>query len=223
MKRSLLKISLLFNIIIIILVIAACVIMFTGFQFMEGDLVLDVSGFGMLQFFTVDSNILMGLVALIFAVKEINILKGKLGSISTKLYIFKLMGTVGVTVTFLTVVCYLGQIVNGGLIMLLKNSNLFFHLIIPVLSIITFVCFERTDKIKFKNSLWGIIPVCIYALVYLTNVLIHVENGAVSPKYDWYWFVQGGLYQAFFVLPLMLIGTYIVSIGLWVLNHIKNK
>ena len=222
MKKNCVKISLVCNILIFIMTIGAAIIMFTGFKFMEGDLILEVSRFGMLKFFTVQSNLFMGVIALVFACKEIEFLKGKIDDISSKLFVLKLMSTVAVSITFLTVVCYLSQIVNGGIGVLLKNSNLFFHLIIPVVSILTFILFERTNKLKAKDAFWGIIPVALYAVFYLINVLVHLEGGKVSPTYDWYWFVQGGLHQALFVLPLMLFGTYITSLVIWFLNH-KRK
>jgi hypothetical protein len=219
MKKGLIKTSIICNILITVLMISAVIIMFTGFKFMEGDLVLDVSGFGMLQFFTVQSNIFMGIVALVFAIEEIRLLKGKIKEIPLRFYILKLMGTVGVTVTLLTVFIYLGPFSKGGIGMFLKNANLFLHLIIPVLSIISFIFLDRTKQMKFKYALAGTTPVVLYAIYYLTNILIHIENGAVSTKYDWYWFVQGGLNQAFYVLPIMILGTYVVSILLWLCNH----
>ena len=89
-----------------------------------------------------------------------------------------------------------------------KNSNLFYHLIIPLLSIITFTIFESTDKIKFKDTFVGIITMFIYSIFYLVNVLIHVENG---------------LQAAFVVIPIMYLITYFISCGLWFLNKKISK
>ena len=72
----------------------------------------------------------MGIVALIFVIKEIKLLNGKLDEISNKVYALKLMATVSVGLTFFTVFGYLGPIAEGGILSLLKNSNLFLHLII---------------------------------------------------------------------------------------------
>ena len=223
MDNRKIKISLVLNIIIVVFTIIACIIMFTGFKFMEGDLILETTKIGMFKFFTVDSNIFMGLVAFIFSIQEIKLLKGKISEISLKTYILKLMGTVSVALTFFTVFCYLGQIVEGGVFRLLKNSNLFLHLIIPVLSIVNFCIFEKTDRLKFKFTFLGILPTILYAIFYLTNILIHLENGRVSTKYDWYWFMQGGIWQMFIVPPFMLLVTYIISVGLWRINKKLNN
>ena len=222
MNKKSLKISYIFNIIILILSLLACIIMFTGFQFMEGEYVLASTKIGMLKFFTVDSNIFMGITALLFAVQEKKLLKEKISEISKRFYITKLMATTAVSLTFVIVFGYLGLIVEGGVIVLLMNSNLFFHLIIPILSVLTFVLFEKTDKLKFKNVIYGIVPAFIYGIFYLINILIHMENGKISTEYDWYWFVQGGVWQIIVVMPMLLGITYLISLILWRLNKLKR-
>ena len=92
MDNKKIKISLVLNIIIVVFTIIACIIMFTGFKFMEGDLILETTKIGMFKFFTVDSNILMGIVAFIFSIQEIRLLKGKVSEIPLKTYVLKLMG-----------------------------------------------------------------------------------------------------------------------------------
>ena len=221
-KRKI-KISLTINIIIVLFTILASIIMFTGFKFMEGDLVLESTKIGMFRFFTVDSNIFMGIVAIIFSIKEIELIKDKITSIPSKIYILKLIATVGVALTFAIVFGYLGPIAKGGIPSMIKNSNLFFHLLIPLLSILNFIIFERTDKIRFKSTFIGTITAVIYGIYYLINVLIHMEDGRVSTIYDWYWFVQGGVWQAIIVIPLVLGITYAISVLLWRFNRVKNK
>ena len=220
-KEKKTKISIVLNILIFILTLIATIIMFTGFQFMHGEKVLESTKLGMFKFYTVDSNIFMGLSALIFALNEIGILKGRLKKIPESIYTIKLAGTVGVTLTFLVVFCYLGIIAEGGILSLLMNSNLFFHLIIPLLSIISFIFFEKTKEIKLRQTLLALIPTMTYMLFYIINILIHTENYKVSPVYDWYWFVQGGVKTAFIVAPLMLAITYIISYALFKLNKEK--
>ena len=187
------------------------------------DPVLESTKIGMLRFFTVESNMFMGIVALIYAINEIEILKGKKEEISLKNSVLKLMGTVAVSLTFLVVFTYLGPISKNGIPSLLMNSNLFFHLIIPVLSILVFVIFERTDKIKFRYAIFGVLPSFLYGIYYLTNILVHMENGKVSVIYDWYWFVQNGIWTAAIVAPMMLIATYVISIIIWRLNRVRKN
>lgn len=208
------KKSLILNIVIVLLTIFASIIMFTGIKLTSGaEPLLETSKIGMFKFFTVDSNIFMGLISLLFIIKT---LKNK--EITKNMYILKLMSTTSVTLTFLVVFLYLGPISKDGIKSMLQNSNLFFHLIIPVLSIITFIKYEKTN-LKLKDTIYGIIPTIIYTLFYTTNVLIHTNNGKVSPIYDWYWFVQNGVKQAIIVLPLIILITYAISLTLYKLNR----
>ncbi len=222
MKNKNTKISLVLNIIISILVLFSTIAMFTGYRFMNGqEAILESTKLGMLRFFTVQSNLFMGIISLLFIIDEIKILRGNKKEISFFKYVLKLMSTSAVGLTFFVVFAYLGPITKYGLVSLLMNSNLFFHLIIPVLSIVTFIFFERTNKLKFKDTLYGIIPTLLYGIYYITNVLIHVENGKVSPKYDWYWFVQGGVWTALIVVPIIFLVSYLISLGLWRVNKLK--
>lgn len=214
MKR---KLSFILNIIIFILTIIASIIMFTGFKFMHGvEPVLESSKIGMFRFFTVDSNLFMGITAIVFAIYE-----RKNKDIPKWLYILKLMATSGVFLTFVTVFAYLGPISKDGIISMIQNSNLLFHLLIPLLSMITFILFENSRKLVLKDSLYSIVPTALYGLFYTINILIHMEDGKVDFKYDWYWFVQNGVWTAFIVVPIILLISYLIGFILWKLNHRK--
>ena len=223
-NKDRLKVSYILNIIIVAMVVLASIIMFAGINFMHAqDPVFEANKIAMIKYFTVDSNMLMGLASLVFLIEERKVIKDTRKSINAGFYIFKLVATVSVSVTFLTVFLYLGPGSDGGIASMLTNSNLFFHLLIPVLAIISFVYFERTNKIDRKYVKYGLIPTLIYAIFYISNVLIHVENFEVSTKYDWYWFVQNGLWTALIVVPLMFLFTYLVSYTLYLLNHKRGK
>lgn len=220
MNNKDIKTSIFMNIMIIVFTIFATFIMFTGIKFMHGyEIILESTKLGVFKFFTVQSNILIAIVSFIFLKNEIDILKGKKKEITTRNYILKLIGTTSVGLTFFIVFAYLGPISKEGIMSMLMNSNLFFHLIIPVMSIMTFVLFEKTNKISFKNTFYGLIPTAMYGFYYLINVLIHMENGKVSPIYDFYWFVQNGVWTAFIVVPIIFIITYLISLSLWKLNR----
>ena len=49
-----------------------------------------------------------------------------------------------------------------------------------------------------------------------------MENGKVSPVYDWYWFVQNGVWTAIIVVPLMFLITYLITLILWKINKKKD-
>lgn len=219
------RLSFFFNIVIVVFVIIATVIMCTGVEFMKNKYapVLTASKISMFKYFTVDSNIFMGIASLIFMIYEDKLLRKKIESIPKGVYLLKLVATSAVSVTFFVVLFYLGPISKGGLMSMFVNSNLFYHLIIPVFSIITFIAYEKTDKLKIKDTLCGIIPTIIYGFYYLINILLHIENGKVTPVYDWYYFIQNGVWTAVIVTPIMFIISYIICFMLWDLNKIGKK
>ena len=214
------KLSLIFNLLIFVFTIFSCYAMFTGLNFMSGEekYLLSSASISMFKYFTVDSNILIGLASLIFAIEDIKVLRNSSESISKEIYLFKLAATSAVTLTFVVVFTYLVPIVGYGFIAMIMNSNLFFHLITPLLSIFTFVLFEKTNLINKKEVIIGIVPTILYAIYYLTNVGIHATNGKVLPQYDWYYFVQGGVWTAGIVVPIILLVTYVISLLLWKTN-----
>ena len=222
MNRKYLKISYILNILIVIFLIFSLIVMFGRINFMNmKNPIEEAHSIAMLKYFTTDSNILVGIASLFLLIEENKVLKDNRKSIKTSIYIFKFISTVAVMVTFLTVFIYLGPGSSGGIVSMLTNSNLFMHLIIPVLAFISFVFFEKNNKIDKKYIKYGVLPVVIYAIYYLTGVLTHLDNGHVSIKYDWYWFVQSGIRYIFFVVPIMLIGTLLLSYIIYILNHKK--
>ncbi len=217
------KISLILNYLIFIFVLIGTILMFTGIKITYiKEPALETSGLSVFKFFTVDSNIFMGIIAILFARQERKIISGKIKEIPISYYLFKFMATVSVTLTFLTVFIYLGGIAEGGLISLLQNSNLFFHLIVPVLSVLTFTVFEKNNKIKANYIVCSLIPMLLYAIYYIINVIVHFENGTISPKYDWYRFMKDGMKGIYYVAPTILVSTLAIGIVLWVLNR-KRK
>lgn len=222
MERKL-KMSIFMNVLIFVLSLISTIFMLVGFRFMGDDIVFAATKIEAFKFYTVDSNILMGLVALFFACLELKKILGKIDEIPTYAYVLKLVGTVGVTLTFLTTVLYLGPIISTGFLSLFKNSNLFYHLVIPILSIITFVLFENTDKLKLKHTFIGIVTMVIYSIFYTLSVVLHIENGKVIQGYDWYGFVRNGLSSVYIVTPVMLLFTYLISFGLYFLNKKINN
>ena len=215
-----LKKSLILNIMIIIFTVFSCYAMFAGLYFMSGDkeYALSSKNLSMFKYFTVDSNVLIGIASIIFVVEEYKVLRKKKTELSKKLYLFKLAATSAIALTFLVTFAYLVPVVGYGFKAMIMNSNLFFHLITPLLAIFTFSLFENTDKIGKKEVIVGIVPTACYAIYYLINIVTHMTNGKVSPEYDWYFFMQGGIWTAFIVVPLMLLITYLISLFLWKIN-----
>ncbi len=182
-----------------------------------------VAGVPIYSYFTTQSNVLMGIVCFMFANREYLILKGKKKEISSNMYILKMVATSAVALTFFIVFAFLGFVVNGGHASLLENNNLFFHLVIPVISILNFVFFEKTDKIKFKHVFYGLIPTFLYEIYYSINVYIHSKNGVVNPVTDPYYFFQKGTLTPYIAPPAMLVITFVLTFIIWKINKKEFK
>ena len=98
--KSDLKKALIFNILIVAFVIIATVWMATASSFRS----LTAVKFGALKYFTVDSNILVGVSALLMAISQYRVLKGTKEKVAPWLYTLKLVATVGVVITMLVTV-----------------------------------------------------------------------------------------------------------------------
>ena len=218
MKR--IKTSLILNIIITFLIILASTFMFLGIKFMPGKTLLEVSKIGMLKFYTADSNILMGVASLIFAIYEIKLLKKKVKKIPKSIYIFKFIATSAITLTFLVTAIFLAPLY--GFDRLYNNNNLFFHLIIPVLSIITYIFYEKHEN-KYSYAIYGLIPMFIYSIYYASRILIHLNSGGLTFKYDFYGFLQGNVNNIFIIAPVIYLTTYLISLFLIFFNKKLSK
>lgn len=218
------KISLSFNILIVIMIVVALAIALSGLKFMKGyETRGELTGIQTFGYYTVQSNVFMAMVSLAFAIKEIQLLKGKIKKIPFKYYILKMIAVTAISLTFLVVVIIFSILSKNGLLPLIRNSNLFFHCIIPVTSIINFIIFEKTDTIKFKHTFYGLIPTILYEMYYTSNVLSNMKDGKVSPSHDWYYFTQNGLLIAISI-PFMMLGiTYIIALIIWKLNKKRWK
>lgn len=174
-----------------------------------------------LRYFTIDSNILMGIVALLIGIDQWKVLKGKKNEVSASSYVLKLVGTASVTLTMLITVFFLlpTTAATYGYFALFAYSNFFLHLLNPIVSIVSFLCFEKTKKIAFKHTFTAIIPMLLYAVYYVGAAVSHAENGVIAPGYDWYGFFFAGLRSGIFVVPILILLTYGISFSLWKLNR----
>ena len=140
------------------------------------------------RFFTTDSNVLSMLGAMIMIPFELRILRGKAQNLPRFAVVIKYICTASVTLTFFTVMFFLGP--AFGYSLFLGDTGIFTHLLSPMLAFYTFTLLETDCEISFKNVLWALVPILIYGMVYLTQVLVIGEsNGGWE---DFYFFNTGG-------------------------------
>ena len=201
------KTALTLNIIIFILAFIGAIMTFCDIRFV--DVKSWETGIKVLKFFTVQSNLFAGVMALVYLIYFSRLHKsGK--PIPPAINVLKFMATIDLVITFLVVALFLGFIVEDGYFTLFVNANFLFHLTIPILNFISFAFFEEVPNFKFKYTFLGIIHIILYSIFYLIVVLTHFQDGKVDIQYDWYAFAQLGLPMAFvFAVVLLLLGYFV--------------
>ena len=154
-----------------------------------------------LRFFTTLSNILCAAACLLTA------LAMNAGGVPEWIWTLKYIGTAAVTVTMLTVLLFLApSFGKGALKALLSGTDLFMHLITPLLALVSFCVFERRGM-TLCQSLWGLLPVVLYGPLYLYKILFALPEKRWE---DFYGFNKQGKWPAAF--GLMAAGTLVLCV-----------
>ena len=162
-----------------------------------------------LRFFTTLSNMLCAAACLLTAL-AINA-----GGIPEWIWMLKYIGTAAVTVTMLTVLFFLApSFGKGALKVLLSGTDLFMHLITPLLALVSFCVFERRSM-TFCESLWGMLPVVLYGPVYLYKILFALPEKRWD---DFYGFNKQGKWPVAFAG--MVLGTFLICMGIMALQNV---
>ena len=208
----------------VLLVFLGTIFSIVGINFMGVEGKLTPKVYNLFQYFTFDSNLLLAIVALIIMIFEILLYVQKIDKIPLVVIILKHVGTVGVALTFIVTAVYLTPILGDKWLLLYVNSNLFFHLVVPLLAIVSLVFFEKTKDMKFYVSFLGVSPMILYAVFYTINCLTHInEDGIVPSQYDFYSFTTTGVEYFPIVLVIMISLTYLISFLLWLFNRLSLK
>ena len=154
------------------------------------------------RYFTVLSNLFCALTALILLVCE---LFGAMPPWATTL---KYMGTVAVTVTFLTVFLFLLPATRSIHGLLSTWTEVVMHVVTPLLALISFLGFENHGLSAWVIPL-GVLPVLLYGWLYLNRVVLQ----RAWP--DFYGFDRDGKWKLSFAL--MAAGTLLIAVLLWAL------
>ncbi len=202
------KVSFILNILIVILTIIGIVVMF-AINVPIGGLIS--YGFENFKYYTVLSNVASGVVAAVYLFR-----KDKDG-ISGRLISAKLMSVSAVTLTFLIIALFLGPIYGHA--MMYRGSNVFFHLIVPILAMIEFVILDTGNKIPFRYAVYSMIPTIIYGVCYALNLFLN-GIGQWPETNDWYGFVNWGYPVGFAIFGMIILATFATAC---LLRFAKNK
>ena len=184
-----------------IIFIATCIIVLLYFR---KDGVWDIeNGLKQFRFFTVLSNCLSGIAALLMAIGQIR------GDVSQFVFMMKYLGTVSVTLTFLTVLLFLGP-TQGGYVKWFFDGDFFYtHLIGPLLALLSF-CLLARRKMSFGSAMMGLLPMLLYGAVYLYKVMFAPENRRWE---DFYGFNKAGKWPIACVG--MVAGASLICVLFW--------
>lgn len=131
------------------------------------------------------------------------------GGLPLWVVLLKYVGTVAVAVTLVTVFAFLGP-VSGEWKLLLSGADLFWHLICPLLAIVSFCAFEHRIRFGFIWVLLGILPVVLYGAFYMYRVVLAPEAKRME---DFYGFNKDGKWLR--SILMMLCGAFVLSVVLW--------
>lgn len=154
---------------------------------------LSSRGISSLKYYTVLSNLFSGLTALLF-------LSGRFRPFVPFL---KLTSAVSITLTFLTVLFFLGPVFGYGT--MYYGDNLWFHMVIPLLCILEYLTGERWHP-EIRVRLRTLIPTILYGIGYT----LHIFSGA--PGADWYGFFRGGMVSGILIYIVLCLAIYITGV-----------
>ena len=179
---------------LIVMLVAGCVIKGLTIASPRGKL---------FRFFTTLSNLLL-------ALSSAAVLACSPGELPLWTVIFKYAGTCAVTVTMLTVLLFLGP-VSQGWKGLLTGLELILHLICPLLALVSFIFFEKTEMPLWTLAV-GVAPVLIYGALYCCKVVFAPEERRWE---DFYGFNRGGKWAL--SLFLMVVAAAVIAFTLWII------
>ncbi len=195
-----------------LLIVVFTVFAMSRFFTVGGDGNMAVMNTRCFQYFTVDSNLLAASASLLLLIGQVRSLL-KREPPSAALLVLKFVGTVAVAVTFFTVFCFLGLLY--GYRSMIEGTNLFMHLITPLLAMLSFCLLETEPILRFRAVHLGLLPTVLYGVVYMVMVV------ALKRWYDFYGFNIGGRWALSSIL--MLAGTWILAAALWAIRHTAGK
>ena len=160
------------------------------------------NGLKQFRYFTVLSNILCAIAALFMAISQIG------GEVSRPVFLLKYLGTVSVTLTFLTVLLFLAPF-QGGFAHWLSGEFFYTHLVGPVLAILSF-CFMERQRMSLGTAMLGLLPMLLYGAVYVYKVLLAPEDQRWE---DFYGFNRNGMWLISGVA--MIVGASLICLLFW--------
>ena len=165
-----------------------------------------MGGASVFFFFTVQSNIFIILMALLFLINEVVNLITKKSFINEIFRKVKYVATVAITVTFLVFFTMLAPLM--GVDYLLSFNNFSLHAIVPILAIIDFILFDTDIHLTYKNSLIATIAPISYVIFVYVGAIFKLQYGE-NLYYPYFFldFEKNGFFfeKGFGIIPWVII------------------
>jgi len=174
----------------------------------DGQLGNYIIGWGYFKPYTMDSNILTGLVALAVVVYHLTNIKNEEKQPPRWLMRAYLMGTTCLILTFLIATFFLApiQVINGrNYFIMFSKDMFFFHFLNPLLATFSLVALLRNTRFTLVDRFIGMIPTVLYSAVYFLMVVVFKSWN------DFYHFTFDGKY---YLIP----GVVVIIYGATYLN-----
>ena len=160
--------------------------------------------------YTIDSNLFLLIVSAVYIIGNLfSVISNK--NIPDWIRILRYISTCCVAVTFLTVCLILNPLVGGDMF---NEGWLYMHLICPVLSLVSEICFEKEPKLEFENVLFSLIPTILYTI----NMIILNFAGIVDGPYPFLRVRFQSLLASLTWGVVMFFGALFISLFVWILN-----
>jgi len=175
----------------------------------EGQLGNYVIGLGYFKPYTMDSNIISGIVALLVVINRMGNKRGDGKQIPGWIMRAYLMGNTCLVLTFLVAAAFLAptQVIAGrSYFMMFSGDMFFFHFLNPVLATISLIVLLRDYRFSTVDRFLGIVPTIVYSIVYFVMVVV------LKRWNDFYHFTFGGRYYLIPMVVAVLYGVaYLIS------------
>ena len=168
------------------------------------------------QYFTIDSNILAAFASAMIIPYAIEGIRKKRFYCPKWAMFFYFCGTVLTTLIFLFTVLVIRTYDPD---LAFRGSSIYLHLICPTMILVSFLSIESYYRLVLKDVIYSIIPIFIYALIYVYNVIIvGIDNGGWE---DIYYFTIYAPAPVSFILMMLM--SFLVAIGIrFLYNKLSN-
>lgn len=136
-------------------------------------LAINSFSYNIFEYYTQDSNLLVLISSILYLIYIISNKK-----VPYFIELLKYTSVVSITVTFMVVITILSWTMEDGFVtMLFKDSMLFHHTICPILTIITFIFFEKHNFNSYKDTIRTLYFTIIYATILVILNIFKVIEG----------------------------------------------